>query len=92
MALTIKENNGEFLLEGAINSSTAKDLKNHCEALLNAFGQLTINIEKITAIDTNGLAALRSLYNSALKYNQSFFITGTGCKEIYNEFRFTVAA
>lgn len=92
MALTIKENNGEFLLEGAINASTAKHFKNHCETLLNAFGELTINIEKIVAIDTNGLAAMRALYNDALNYNRNFSITGTGCKEIYDEFRFTLGA
>jgi len=92
MSLTIKENNGEFLVEGAINASTAKNFQNHCEALLKAFGELTINIEKITSIDVNGLTALRALYDNALNFNRGFFIVGNGCKEIYDEFRYTVAA
>ena len=92
MALTIKQNNGEFLVEGSINSTTAKHFQIHCEALLNAFNELTINIEKVTSIDKNGLQALRALYDNALNYNRGFFIVGNGCKEIYDEFRFTVAA
>ena len=92
MALTIKENNGEFLVEGAINASTAKNFQSHCEMLLNAYGDLTINIENITEIDKNGLQALKALYDNALNYNRGFYMVGVGCKEIYDEFRYTVAA
>lgn len=92
MALTIREKNGEFLVEGAVNTSTAKNFLNHCESLLNTLGELTINIENITEIDKNGLSAFKALYDNALYYNRGFFITGVGCKEIYDEFRFTVAA
>lgn len=92
MALTIKENNGEFLVEGAITSATANHFQTHCEALMNAFGDLTINIERITEIDRSGLKALRALYDNALNYNRGFFMVGVGCKDIYDEFRFTVEA
>ncbi|WP_299114520.1 STAS domain-containing protein [uncultured Winogradskyella sp.] len=92
MALTIKENNGEFLVEGAINASTVKHFQNHCEILLNALGDLTLNIENVTEIDKSGLRALKALYDIALNYNRSFYMVGLGCKEIYDEFRFTEAA
>ncbi len=92
MALKIKEKNGEFLVEGVINATTAKHFQNHCESLLNTFGELTINIEKIIAIDTNGLSAIKALFETASKYNKRFFITGTGCKEIYDEFKIRVSA
>ncbi len=92
MALTIKENNGEFLVEGAINASTAKHFQNHCEMLLNALGNLTINIEKITQIDKSGLQALKAIYDRAITYNKNFYMVGVGCKEIYDEFRLNAAA
>ena len=92
MALKIKEKNGEFLVEGVINATTAKYFQNHCESLLKTCGELTINIEKIIAIDTNGLAAMKALFENASTYNRRFFITGTGCKEIYDEFKFRVSA
>jgi anti-anti-sigma regulatory factor len=92
MALTIKENNGEYVVEGAINASTAKHFQNHCELLMKALGELTINIENITEIDKSGLNALKDLYDNALNYNRGFYMVGVGCKEIYDEFRFTVAA
>ena len=92
MALTIKENNNVFTVEGSINASTARHFQSHFEMLLNAFGELTIDIEKVSEIDTNGLAALRALYDNALNYNRGFFIVGNGCKEISDELRYTVPA
>jgi anti-anti-sigma regulatory factor len=92
MALTIREKNNVFTIEGSINANTASNFQSHLEMLLNAFGELTIDIENVSEIDTNGLAAIRALYDNALNYNRGFFIVGTGCKEIYDEFRYTVLA
>lgn len=92
MAFTIKENQGQFLIEGIINSSTANYFQDHCMMLLNEFGELTINIENTTEIDKSGLLALRAIYNQAITYNRKFYIVGIGCKEIYDDFRFSNAA
>ncbi len=92
MALKITEQNRTFLVEGTINASTAMNFQNHLEAILNTYGTLTIDIENVTEIDANGMHALRALYSNALIYNRPFYIIGTGCKEIYEDFMFTDAA
>ncbi|WP_299120311.1 STAS domain-containing protein [uncultured Winogradskyella sp.] len=85
MSLTIKENNGVFLVEGAINASTVKHFKNHCETLLNAFGELTIHIENVTEIDASGINAIQVLYKNALKLNKGFMVIGNISKNIYDK-------
>jgi len=92
MALTIKEKNNVFTVEGSINASTARHFQSHFEMLLNTFRELTIDIESVSEIDKNGLAAIKVLYDNALSNNRAFFILGTGCKEIYDEFRYSVTA
>ncbi len=92
MALKITEQNGTFLVEGIINATTAMNFQNHLEAILNTYGALTIDIEKVTGIDTNGMNALRALYSNALIYNRPFYVVGAGCKEIHDDFTFTNVA
>lgn len=92
MSLTIKENNGTFLVEGSINATTVKQFKNHLDFLLLYTTSLTINIDGVTAIDANGMNALRDLYKTALICSKPFEITGYGCKEIYDDFKYNEAA
>ncbi|WP_178987245.1 STAS domain-containing protein [Winogradskyella schleiferi] len=92
MALTIKEKNNVFTVEGSINASTARHFQSHFQMLLNTFGELTIDIENVSEIDKNGLAAIKVLYENALSKNRAFFILGTGCKDTYDEFRYSVIA
>ncbi|NNC45826.1 MAG: hypothetical protein HKN99_08085 [Winogradskyella sp.] len=92
MALTIKENNGVFFAEGTLNTSTAKNFQSHLEFILNSYNMLTINIDNIEEIDASGMMALRALYTNALINNRSFYVLGDGCKEIYDDFRYTNVA
>ncbi len=92
MALKITELNGIFLIEGSINSTTAINFKNHFEAILDIDKRLTIDIDNVTEIDTTGMETLRELYSKAIHHNRPFYIVGTGCKEIYDDFLHTYAA
>ena len=92
MALKIKQQEHLFLVEGTINSSTVKQFKNHLEFLLLYTKSLTINIDGVKAMDSNGVKALKDIFSMALTYNKKFFITGNGCKDIYDDFKFNYAA
>ncbi|PWH82005.1 hypothetical protein DIS18_12115 [Algibacter marinivivus] len=92
MALRIKENNGTFLVEGTINNTTVKQFKNHLEFLLAYSKSLTINIDKVTAIDKNGLKVIEDLFEAAEFYNKAFSVIGYGCKDIYESINMSVAA
>lgn len=86
MALQISENNGTFFLQGNINASTSKYLTTHIERTMNTVKQVTVDIAKVSAIDTNGVAALKKLFLNASNNNKTFSIVGYGCKDLYNEF------
>ncbi|ARV10186.1 hypothetical protein BTO05_11265 [Winogradskyella sp. PC-19] len=92
MALTIKENNGAYQLEGVLNVNTANHFLTHCEILLNAFGKLTIDIEKTSLIDSDGMRAIKSLFANANTSQRKFYVIGTGCKDIYDDMRTTNTA
>ena len=88
MSITIKENNGVFSVEGSINTATYSVLKQHIESASEDSKKITLNIDSVKEIDKNGLALLQYFYLNSLRYNRDFSITGIGCREIYDEFRF----
>lgn len=92
MALSIKQQDKTFLVEGIINASTVKQFKNHLEFLMLYTKSLTINIDGVKAIDRNGLIAIKSLYYTALSYNKKFEIIGYGSKDIYEDLDYNFAA
>lgn len=92
MALTIKQQENIFKVEGHINSTTAKQFKNHLEFLLLYTKSLTINIDNVEEIDKNGMRAFHDLYTTALTYNKKFEIIGYGCKDIYEDIQHQYAA
>lgn len=92
MALTIKENNGTFLVEGTINATAVKQFKNHLAFLLLYTKALTIDINGVTAIHKNGLKAIEELFSIALICNKKFDVIGYGCKGIYDSIELEYAA
>nr|WP_321227093.1 STAS domain-containing protein [uncultured Psychroserpens sp.] len=92
MALKITRDEKTYTVVGKINASTASHFKTHFVITLNSLSDLTIDISKVTEIDSNGIEALKTLYNNAISWNKPFFIVGTGCKEIYEELRFNAVA
>lgn len=78
MALKIIETNGIFIVEGILNASTARGLKNHCKLLLDTCGALCIDIQQIAFIDRNGLLTIRSLYHYASQTHTKFSVVGDG--------------
>jgi len=92
MALQILEHNGTFYLQGNLNASTSQSLINHLEHAMNSVKELTVDIDKVKAIDANGVAALKSLFLNALGNKKTFSIVGYGCKELYTDFNAPSAA
>ena len=92
MALQITEQRNAFMLQGAINQTTSKSFMQHFEFLLQLNNELTIDINNVHEIDSDGMDALKALYGHALVANKKFNIVGYGCKEIYDEFRYKSVA
>jgi ABC-type transporter Mla MlaB component len=91
MALQILEKEGTYELHGNLNTKISRSFIIHFEYLITNFKDITIDIEKIKAIDTTGVEALKTLIAISLKNNSIFYIIGKGCKDIYghNNSKFT---
>ena len=92
MALQILEKNGTFELKGSLTSNTTKSFVNHFELILKTMKDVTINIDHVDAIDVRGVEALKGLLNFAFRSNAIFSIIGDGCKDIYDDYRTSLAA
>lgn len=92
MALRIEEKNGVFFLDGIINSDTSQAFKNHMDFIMETYGNVTINIDKVNEIDLNGLSVLKQFYTQSNRNAKDFFIVGYCCKEIYNDFKYDQSA
>jgi anti-anti-sigma regulatory factor len=92
MALKITRNEKAFTVDGKINASTSSNFKTHFVITLNSLSDLTIDISKVTEIDSNGIEALKTIYNNAISWNKPFSIIGNGCKEIHEELRLNAIA
>ncbi len=92
MALQILENNGTFYLKGSIDTSTSQSLISHFKHTVGIIKEVTVNIDKVTMIDANGVTALKKLFLTALNNKKIFSIVGYGCKDLYNDFNAPSAA
>ena len=86
MALQILENNREFYIYGNINCDNVISIKNHIEYLLEKRSYVTININKVTGIDSRGVLTLTKIYQNALLAKKIFTIIGFGSKDLYDHF------
>ncbi len=88
MALQILECNGTLYLKGALNLTNSNPLITHIERVFKSTKEVTINIDQVKEIDRSGVTAIKTIYSDAQKDNKQFSITGYGCKDIYDEFRY----
>jgi anti-anti-sigma regulatory factor len=80
IALQILGKNGTFELNGNLNTTTSRSFITHFEYLINTFKNVTINIDKVKAIDASGTQALKTLAAISLKNNSILYIIGKDVK------------
>jgi len=84
LKITLEKN--MFFVEGIINKSTAPLFESHMDFLFHTHQYITLNIERVKEIDQKGMGLLSKFYKVAQRKSKQFYITGNGCKEIYDEF------
>lgn len=87
MALQIIENNKVFYVKGKINTSTERCFMYHFDSVLNKSKKIIINMDAVDEIDTDGVRALKPLISIAKRKDKTFYITGKGSKEIYEDYQ-----
>ena len=74
MALTIKEDNGIFIVSGILNATTSKAFQAHFECILNTTDTLTLEIENLKEMDYNGIKAVKALSKYAYANYKDFSV------------------
>ncbi|MDP5100551.1 MAG: hypothetical protein NWQ09_04425 [Nonlabens sp.] len=92
MSLRIKKEKGVYNLSGVLNANTSKCLIQHINLLLDYEYKVVMNIDDLRLMDQNGVAAFMTIMSFALRQDKMVEISGKGFKDIYDEYRYQVAA
>lgn len=87
MALEIVNLGDTFEIKGSLNESNVDKFKSHFENIFNTTSRLVINIDDLSSIDNHGVIAFEELYKQSLEKNRKLFITGFGCREMYEHLK-----
>jgi|GEM_PF-2833004 len=87
MALEIKNLGEAFDLKGSLNKSNVDIFKIHFKNIFNSTNRIVINIDELKSIDNDGVLAFEELYKQSLKNDKKMFITGLGCRDIYDHLK-----
>jgi len=87
MALEIVNLGDTFEIKGSLNESNVHKFKSHFENIFNTTSRLVINIDDLSSIDSHGVLAFEELYTKSLESNKKLFITGYGCREMYEHLK-----
>jgi anti-anti-sigma regulatory factor len=87
MALEIVNLGDTFEIKGSLNKSNVDKFKSHFENIFNKTSRLVINIDELSSIDNFGVLAFEDLYKVSIKMNKKLFITGFGCREMYEHLK-----
>tara|TARA_R110002051_G_scaffold301713_1_gene369677 strand:+ start:4080 stop:4382 length:303 start_codon:yes stop_codon:yes gene_type:complete len=82
MALQITETRGMFSVHGALNTNNAGILSRHMSMFINPKNPVTLNLERVEAIDLNAAYTLQKLYVNAMRNNSILTIIGRENKNI----------
>ncbi|MDP5078418.1 MAG: STAS domain-containing protein [Nonlabens sp.] len=92
MSLRVKKELGVYKLSGILDVNTSKCLIQHINLLLDYEHKVVINIDGLRLMDQNGVAAFMTIMSFALRQDKMVEISGKGFKDIYDEYRYKVAA
>ncbi|QXP60264.1 STAS domain-containing protein [Olleya sp. HaHaR_3_96] len=92
MALRITQQDNTITLEGTLNTETVNNFKSHFNFILNAFKNVTLNIDKVKDIDDSAMQILKAMYVNGVKNNMMFFVEGNRSEVIYEAFQYPKVA
>ena len=92
MALLITRNNNIFEVEGNLNNTTSSNFIAHLSLSLNSSNGLSIDINKVKEIDSNGIKALEEIFNKAKSWDKPFYIIGENSEKVYDQFKYNNVA
>lgn len=87
MALEIVHLDDAFEFKGTFNESDLEKFRLQFKDIFNQTDRLVINIDCLKGVDRYGVMAFEELYKQSLKSQKQFFITGFGCRDMYDHLK-----
>jgi len=87
MALEIKNLGEAFELKGSLNKSNVDIFRTHFKNIFKKSNQIVINIDDLKNIDNDGVLAFEELYKQSINNNKKMYITGFGCRDMYDHLK-----
>ena len=87
MALEIINLGEAFELKGSLNKSNVGIFKTHFKNIFKKNNQIVINIDDLKNIDNDGVLAFEELYKKSLIKDKKLYITGFGCRDMYDHLK-----
>ncbi|MDX1278422.1 STAS domain-containing protein [Oceanihabitans sediminis] len=84
MKLIITGKDQEYKVEGSLIKMHIRDFKKEFNNVFEKENELTINLNGLTAIDNQGVAAIAQLHNEALSKNIKLTVIGFNNKGLPN--------
>lgn len=84
MGLEIRKIGDVFYLNGNINASTIRMLKNHFNYTYDLGNNIILNLDQVKQIDASGMRALEEIYKDSQECHQRLCITGIRFYQLFN--------
>ncbi len=78
MALQITQTKGMFSVFGKLNSANANILSRHMQRFINPDSPVTLNLERVQAMDTSAALTIQQMYRGAMRNNCILAVLGLG--------------
>jgi len=76
-----------FELKGSLNKSNVDIFETHFKSIFKKSNQIVINIDDLKYIDNDGVLAFEELYKQSIANNKKMYITGYGCRDMYDHLK-----
>lgn len=87
MALEIINLDETFAIKGALNKTNVEKFQSHFEDIFNHTNKLVINIDELKSVDSEGVLAFENIYRQSIQQQKRLFITGLGCRDLYDHLK-----
>ena len=87
MALEIINLDETFEVKGTLNKSNAEKFQTHFKDIFSRTNKIVINIDELKSVDSDGVLAFEELYKQSIHQHKRLFITGLGCRDMYDHLK-----
>jgi anti-anti-sigma regulatory factor len=87
MALEIITLDETFEVKGTLNKSNVEKFQSYFKDIFNRKNKIVINFDELKSVDSDGVLAFEDIYKQSLQHHKRLYITGIGCRDMYDHLK-----